>query len=86
MLFRSLGVKQSGMVLRFVKKARESGVAVIFITHNPHHAYLVGDRFMMLNMGEQVMNADLADVTLEELTVEMSGGGELDALSHELRS
>lgn len=82
----ALGVKQSGMVLRFVKKARESGVAVIFITHNPHHAYLVGDRFMMLNMGEQVMNADLADVTLEELTVEMSGGGELDALSHELRS
>ncbi|HJD90355.1 MAG TPA: ATP-binding cassette domain-containing protein [Corynebacterium urealyticum] len=82
----ALGVKQSGMVLRFVKKARDSGVAVIFITHNPHHAYLVGDRFMMLNMGEQVMNADLADVTLEELTVEMSGGGELDALSHELRS
>ncbi|WP_311488695.1 ATP-binding cassette domain-containing protein [uncultured Corynebacterium sp.] len=82
----ALGVKQSGMVLRFVKKARESGVAVIFITHNPHHAYLVGDRFMMLNMGEQVMNADLEDVTLEELTVEMSGGGELDALSHELRS
>ncbi|PZP03750.1 MAG: sugar ABC transporter ATP-binding protein [Corynebacterium urealyticum] len=82
----ALGVKQSGMVLRFVKKARESGVAVIFITHNPHHAYLVGDRFVMLNMGEQVMNADLADVTLEELTVEMSGGGELDALSHELRS
>ena len=31
------------------------------------------------------MNADLR-TALEELTVEMSGGGELDALSHELRS
>lgn len=80
----ALGVKQSGMVLRFVKAARERGVAVVFITHNPHHAYLVGDRFVLLNMGRQVMDADRQDVTLEQLTLEMAGGGELEALNHEL--
>ena len=41
----ALGVKQSGIVLRYVVQARERGVGVIFITHNPHHAYPVGNRF-----------------------------------------
>ena len=47
----ALGVKQSGVVLRYVVQARERGLGVIFITHNPHHAYPVGDRFVMLNRG-----------------------------------
>lgn len=81
----ALGVKQSGMVLRFVKAAKERGLGVILITHNPHHAYLVGDHFVMLNMGQQVMDASYDEVTLEQLTLEMSGGGELESLDHELR-
>ena len=43
----ALGVKQAGVVLRYILQARERGVAVIFITHNPHHAYPVGDRFVV---------------------------------------
>ena len=81
----ALGVKQSGMVLRFVRAAADSGVGVILITHNPHHAHLVGDHFVLLNMGRQVLDAPRSDVSLEQLTLEMAGGGELDALSHELR-
>ena len=41
----ALGVKQSGVVLRFVAAARDRGIAVVLVTHNPHHAYLVGDHF-----------------------------------------
>ena len=47
----ALGVKQSGVVLRYVAQARDRGLGVIFITHNPHHAYPVGDRFVILNRG-----------------------------------
>ena len=47
----ALGVKQSGVVLRYIVQARERGLGVIFITHNPHHAYPVGDRFVILNRG-----------------------------------
>ena len=47
----ALGVKQSGVVLRYVAQARERGLGVIFITHNPHHAFPVGDRFVVLNRG-----------------------------------
>ena len=34
----ALGVKQSGVVLRYIVAARDRGLGVIFITHNPHHA------------------------------------------------
>lgn len=80
----ALGVKQSGMVLRFVTAARDKGIGVVLITHNPHHAYLVGDRFTILNLGNQILNASRDQVTLEQLTQQMAGGGELEALSHEL--
>ncbi|UWH02344.1 ATP-binding cassette domain-containing protein [Corynebacterium silvaticum] len=80
----ALGVKQSGMVLRFVAAARDKGIGVVLITHNPHHAYLVGDRFTVLNLGNQILNASRDQVTLEQLTQQMAGGGELEALSHEL--
>ena len=80
----ALGVKQSGVVLRFVAAARNRGVAVVLVTHNPHHAYLVGDRFTILKLGRQELNAERADITLEELTAQMAGGEELAALSHEL--
>lgn len=81
----ALGVKQSGMVLKFIAAARDRGIGVIFITHNPHHAYLVGDHFVILSLGKQILDAARDEVTLEELTLQMAGGGELDSLGHELR-
>ena len=47
----ALGVKQSGVVLKYVAAARDAGLGVVLITHNPHHAYLVGDRFVLLKRG-----------------------------------
>lgn len=80
----ALGVKQSGMVLKFIAAARDRGIGVVLITHNPHHAYLVGDHFTILNLGRQILDKPKDQVTLEELTQQMAGGGELEALSHEL--
>ena len=81
----ALGVKQSGMVLKFVAEARDKGLAVILITHNPHHAYLVGDHFMVLKLGSPILNATRDEISLDELTLQMAGGGELASLEHELR-
>jgi simple sugar transport system ATP-binding protein len=81
----ALGVKQAGVVLKYVLQARDRGVAVIFITHNPHHAYPVGDRFVILNRGRLMGDWRKADISRDELVKQMSGGAELDALEHELR-
>ncbi|GLY06328.1 MULTISPECIES: ATP-binding cassette domain-containing protein [Actinoplanes] len=80
----ALGVKQSGAVLKQIAAARDRGLGVVFITHNPHHAYLVGDHFVVLKLGAAVLDARRAEVTLEELTLQMSGGDELQSLSEEL--
>jgi simple sugar transport system ATP-binding protein len=81
----ALGVKQSGVVLKYTAAARDAGLGVVFITHNPHHAFLVGDHFVILKLGRRVLDRARADVTLEELTSEMAGGQELAELSHELK-
>jgi len=81
----ALGVKQSGVVLKYIVKARDAGLGVVFITHNPHHAYLVGNHFVILKLGRVALDTHRADITLEQLTNEMAGGSELEALSHELR-
>src|SRR5262249_31208868 len=80
----ALGVKQSGVVLKYIAAARERGLGVIFITHNPHHAYMVGDHFSVLRLGTLELSADRSQVSLEELTNHMAGGAELAALKHEL--
>ena len=43
-------------MLKYIVQARERGLGVIFITHNPHHAYPVGDRFVVLNRGKLLGN------------------------------
>jgi len=80
----ALGVKQSGVVLRYILAARDRGLGVIFITHNPHHAYPVGDRFLLLKRGKAIGYYRKDNVTLEELTAQMAGGAELAELAHEL--
>ncbi|WP_433469518.1 ATP-binding cassette domain-containing protein [Spirillospora sp. CA-128828] len=80
----ALGVKQAGVVLRYIIQARERGLGVVFITHNPHHAYPVGDRFLILNRGRSLGCHAKNEITREELTGLMAGGTELEQLSHEL--
>jgi simple sugar transport system ATP-binding protein len=94
----ALGVKQAGVVLKYVVQAKQRGCGVIFITHNPHHAWLVGDRFTVLNRGrsmgtyvkKEAQEVPFAgapegdEISLEELVSMMAGGRELTELSHEL--
>jgi len=80
----ALGVKQSGVVLKYIVQARNQGLAVIFITHNPSHAYPVGDRFLILNRGQSLGNFAKEEITQQELTALMAGGEELQELQAEL--
>jgi simple sugar transport system ATP-binding protein len=82
----ALGVKQAGVVLRYIAQARERDLGVIFISHNPHHAYPVGDRFLLLKRGRSIGYYTKDEITLAELTGQMAGGAELEELAHELES
>lgn len=80
----ALGVKQAGVVLRYIARARDRGLGVVLITHNPHHAYPVGDRFLLLKRGTSIGLFDKRDIAIGELTHLMAGGAELEVLKHEL--
>lgn len=80
----ALGVKQAGIVLKYVVQARDRGLGVVLITHNPHHAFPVGDRFLLLKRGAVLGSYEKNEIDLSELTRQMAGGAELEALQHEL--
>jgi simple sugar transport system ATP-binding protein len=80
----ALGVKEAGIVLRYIAQARARGIGVIFITHNVHHAYPIGDRFTILNRGRSYGTFTKAEVKREEVVAMMAGGEELQELSVEL--
>jgi len=81
----ALGVRQSGIVLKYIVQARDLGKGVVFITHNPHHAYPVGDRFVLLKRGRLMGSLLKTETTVEGLTDMMAGGAELKQLSDELQ-
>jgi simple sugar transport system ATP-binding protein len=81
----ALGVKQAAIVLRYVARTREQGLGVIFISHNVHHAYAIGDRFTVLNHGRTLGTFEKGEVNIDELERLMAGGAELEKLSEELQ-
>src|SRR5699024_2683362 len=80
----ALGVKESGVVLRYIAQARERGLAVVFITHNAHHAYAIGDRFTILTRGRSEGTFGKDEISRDEVIHLMAGGAELEDLAHEL--
>ena len=75
----ALGVKEAEIVLRYVRRARARGIAVIFISHNVHHAFPIGDIFTILRRGQVSMTCSKGDLSKGELVTEMAGGEELQS-------
>ncbi|MFO0992482.1 MAG: ATP-binding cassette domain-containing protein [Hyphomicrobiales bacterium] len=80
----ALGVHQASVVLKLIAQARARGIGVIFISHNVHHAYAVGDRFTILKRGRSVGTYPKGGITRDELLNLMAGGKELVDLEKEL--
>jgi simple sugar transport system ATP-binding protein len=80
----ALGVKQSFNVLKLIHKARERGISVIFITHNVHHAYPIGDSFTLLNRGKSMGTFTKDNVSKDEVLDMMAGGAEMQTLMNQL--
>ncbi len=80
----ALGVKQAAIVLRYIVQAKARNLGVIFITHNPQHAYPVGDRFIILKRGRVLGSWSKSELTQDAMIQHMSGAEELQVLATEL--
>jgi simple sugar transport system ATP-binding protein len=72
----ALGVRQAAIVLDQIGRARERGVAVILVTHNPQHAAPIGDRFVVLRRGRVVGDYARGQIDSSALAAVMAGEGQ----------
>jgi simple sugar transport system ATP-binding protein len=63
----ALGVRQVAIVLRTIAEARQRGLAVLLVTHNPVHAHAAGDDFVILRRGAVAGKYQRGDVTPSQL-------------------
>ncbi|HZS92750.1 MAG TPA: ATP-binding cassette domain-containing protein [Chloroflexota bacterium] len=69
----ALGVAQSGMVLQLMRRIRDAGTAVIFISHNMPHVWEVADRMIVLRRGRRVGTLYPQEHTMDQAVSLMTG-------------
>ena len=70
----ALGVAQTRQVLDVVKRLRDTGHAVIYISHNMRDIFEVADRICVLRHGGNVATWRTKDTTPDEIVVAMTRG------------
>lgn len=71
----ALGVAQTEQVLNLVRRLRdERGLAVILVSHSMPDVFAVADRLTVLRLGEDVLTANISDVTVSDVIAAMTGG------------
>jgi simple sugar transport system ATP-binding protein len=78
----ALGVKESKIVIDLIKKARDGGIALVFITHNATHALSVGDRFTVLMQGRAAATFLRGEKSREDVLNLMAGGEQFEMEGH----
>jgi ABC-type sugar transport system ATPase subunit len=69
----ALGVKQTEIVLTFIERLKNHGVAVIFISHNMQQVLRVVDRVVVLRLGHKIFDGSRANLTGPQLVGLMTG-------------
>jgi simple sugar transport system ATP-binding protein len=69
----ALGVVQTANVLDVIRRVRDSGVAVVLISHNMPDVMKVADRIEVLRLGRRVAVFPKSEATLESLVGAMTG-------------
>nr|WP_263654480.1 ATP-binding cassette domain-containing protein [Nonomuraea aurantiaca] len=69
----ALGVVQTQQVLELIRRVRDSGVAVVLVSHNMQDVKAVSDRVEVLRLGRRVARFETARVSMEDLVGAMTG-------------
>lgn len=69
----ALGVAQRRHVLDVIRRVRDRGVAVVYISHNMPEVLEVADRIEVLRLGQRVARFQASEATLEQLVAAMTG-------------
>lgn len=73
----ALSVAETRKVLTYITNARESGLAVIFITHNVHHVHMLADSYTVIRHARNVGTYFKGDLTEEDIADLITGDREM---------
>lgn len=54
------------LIIQVLKKLKNSGLGILMTTHNPDHAFLCGDRVVMLINADEILNGGVDDIITKE--------------------
>ncbi len=69
----ALSVGETRKVLSYIENARQRGLAVIFITHNVNHVYMVADSYTIIRQGQNVGTYHKGELTQEDIADLITG-------------
>lgn len=69
----ALSVAETRKVLTYIKGAKERGLAVIFITHNVHHVFMLADSYSVIRHGKQVGTYVKGELTEDDIADLITG-------------
>ena len=69
----ALGVVQTKGVLDLIRRVRDRGLGVVFVSHSMPHVIQVADEIQVLRLGHRVATYRAKDTTMEELVGAMTG-------------
>lgn len=70
----ALGVAEAERVLDLIRRLKDEGISVVFITHRLPHIFAVCDRIVVLRAGRCVGERMTSDTNMEEITQLIVGG------------
>ena len=76
----ALGVAQSAQVLEVVKRLRDTGHAVVYISHNMRDVFTVSDRICVLRQGSNAGTYLTSETTPDEIVSAMTGGLNVESI------
>jgi D-xylose transport system ATP-binding protein len=69
----ALGVAQTRQVLDLILRLKESGLAVVLVTHNMVDVFAVADRAVVLRLGRRVATLRISESTPEDVVAAITG-------------
>jgi simple sugar transport system ATP-binding protein len=69
----ALGVAQTEQVLDLIRRVRDTGIPVVFISHNMPNVFQVADRIVVLRLGEVAAHLDPKTATIDDAVSAMTG-------------
>ena len=78
----ALGVRETGQVIKLIRELRDSGKAVILISHDMPHVFELADRIHIQRLGARAGVITPKTHTMEDAVAIMTGARQVEANAH----